>query len=185
MGTGATAETNAIVGTDIHTPKTARKWDFQDKILSGSRIELKSPEVTMTLTARIYRSLSVALCSLVLVVASFLAVVSPAAAETITVKMGADSGMLMFEPANVTIQSGDTVKWVNNKLPPHNIVFDDKTIPAGGKELASKLTHDQLMFSPGESYEITFGGDMPVGTYTYYCAPHRGAGMVGKITVEG
>ncbi|NJR65870.1 MAG: plastocyanin, partial [Leptolyngbyaceae cyanobacterium CRU_2_3] len=22
------------------------------------------------------------------------------------------------------------------------------------------------------------------GTYSYYCAPHRGAGMVGKITVQ-
>ncbi|MGG6297385.1 plastocyanin [Leptolyngbya sp. AN02str] len=139
----------------------------------------------MKLIARISRSLSVALFSLVLVVASFVAVVSPAAAETFTVKMGADSGMLMFEPANITIHSGDTVKWVNNKLPPHNIIFDDKTIPAGGKEMADKLSHDQLMFSPGESYEVTFGSDMSAGTYTYYCAPHRGAGMVGKITVEG
>ncbi|MEM9504819.1 MAG: plastocyanin/azurin family copper-binding protein, partial [Cyanobacteria bacterium P01_E01_bin.43] len=30
----------------------------------------------------------------------------------------------------------------------------------------------------------TFSADMPSGDYTYYCAPHRGAGMVGTITVE-
>jgi len=139
----------------------------------------------MKLIAQISRSLSLALLSLVLVIGSFLLVVSPAAAETFTVKMGADSGMLAFEPANVTIHSGDTIKWVNNKLPPHNIVFDDKNIPTASKELATKISHTQLMFSPGESYEVTFTADMPTGTYSYFCAPHRGAGMVGKITVEG
>ncbi|NER82259.1 MAG: plastocyanin, partial [Leptolyngbya sp. SIO1D8] len=25
----------------------------------------------------------------------------------------------------------------------------------------------------------------PTGEYSYFCAPHRGAGMVGKITLEG
>ncbi|HEY9620193.1 MAG TPA: plastocyanin [Crinalium sp.] len=139
----------------------------------------------MKLIARVSRSLSVALFTLVLVVGSFFLAVSPASADTVTVKMGADSGMLVFDPANVTVHPGDTVKWVNNKLPPHNIMFDDKTIPGGEKALASKLSHDQLMFSPGETYEVTFSADLPAGTYTYYCAPHRGAGMVGKITVEG
>jgi len=138
----------------------------------------------MELIARVSRSLSLALFSLVLVVASFVAVVSPAAAETFTVKMGSDSGMLMFDPADLTIHSGDVVKFVNNKLPPHNIVFDDKQIPAEAKASAGSLTHKDLMFSPGESYEVTFGDDIPAGSYTYYCEPHRGAGMVGKITVE-
>lgn len=138
----------------------------------------------MKLIAQISRSLSLAFLTVTLVVGSFFAVVSPAAAETFTVKMGSDSGMLMFEPANITIHTGDTVKWVNNKLPPHNIMFDEKQVPNADKELATKLSHSQLLFSPGESYEIAFTGDLPAGSYTYYCAPHRGAGMVGKITVE-
>jgi plastocyanin len=127
----------------------------------------------MKLITKVSRSLSLALCAIALVVSSFLLVVSPASADTVTVKMGADNGMLAFQPSNVTIKAGDTVKWVNNKLPPHNIVFEDKA-------LASK-SHDQMMFSPGETYELSF--DTP-GTYGYYCAPHRGAGMVGKITVQ-
>lgn len=134
--------------------------------------------------AQISRSLSLAFLTVALVVGSFFAVVSPAAAETFTVKMGSDSGMLMFEPANITIHTGDTVKWVNNKLPPHNIMFDEKQVPNADKELATKLSHSQLLFSAGEAYEIAFTGDLPAGSYTYYCAPHRGAGMVGKITVE-
>ncbi|HEY9698503.1 MAG TPA: plastocyanin [Trichocoleus sp.] len=130
----------------------------------------------MKLISFVSRSLSLALCSIALVVCSFLMVVSPAAAETFTVKMGADNGMLAFEPSTLTVKAGDTVKWVNNKLPPHNIVFD-----VSDKALASKLSHDQLMFSPGESYEVTFDA---AGTYNYYCAPHRGAGMQGKIVVQ-
>ncbi|HEY9647631.1 MAG TPA: plastocyanin [Chroococcidiopsis sp.] len=125
----------------------------------------------MKLIAQISRSLSLAFLSITLVIGSFLLVVSPAAAETFTVKMGADNGMLAFDPANLTVTAGDTVKWVNNKLPPHNIIFEGD----------STKSHDQLLFSPGESYEVTF--DTP-GTYNYYCAPHRGAGMAGKITVE-
>lgn len=120
----------------------------------------------------ISRSLGLALCAVVLVIGSFFLSASPAAADTVTVKMGADSGMLAFEPSTVTIKAGDTVKWVNNKLPPHNIIFEGD---------AANKSHDQLMFSPGESYEATF--DAP-GTYSYYCSPHRGAGMTGKVVVQ-
>lgn len=66
-------------------------------------------------------------------------------------------------------------------MAPHNVVFDPASVP-GGKEVADKLTHTQLTFSPGESYSTTF--DVEPGEYTYYCAPHRGAGMVGKVIVE-
>jgi plastocyanin len=118
------------------------------------------------------RSLGLALCAVALVIGSFFMAVSPAAAETYTVKMGADSGMLAFEPSTLTIKAGDIVKWVNNKLPPHNVMFEGA---------AANKSHDQLMFSPGESYEATF--DAP-GTYSYYCSPHRGAGMAGKIVVQ-
>ncbi|PSB12967.1 plastocyanin [filamentous cyanobacterium CCP1] len=126
----------------------------------------------MKLFTSISRSLSLALCVIALVVGSFFMAMSPAAAETVTVKMGTDGGMLAFEPSTVTIKSGDTVKWVNNKLPPHNVVFEGA---------AANKSHQQLMFSPGESYEATF--DTP-GTYSYYCAPHRGAGMAGKVVVQ-
>lgn len=126
----------------------------------------------MKLFTSILRSLSLALCVIALVVGSFLTAMSPAAADTVTVKMGTDGGQLAFEPSTVTIKSGDTVKWVNNKLPPHNVVFEGD---------AANKSHQQLMFSPGESYEATF--DTP-GTYSYYCAPHRGAGMAGKVVVE-
>ena len=44
-----------------------------------------------------------------------------------------------------------------------------------------ELSHADLAFAPGESWEETFD---TAGTYDYYCEPHRGAGMVGKVVVE-
>jgi plastocyanin len=146
---------------------------IQAKILLEKEFCLSLLRCFMKLITKVSQSLSLALCAIALVVGSFFLAVSPASADTVTVKMGADNGMLAFQPANVTIKAGDTVKWVNNKLPPHNIVFADKAI--------ANKSHDQMMFSPGESYEVTFD---TAGTFDYYCAPHRGAGMAGKITVQ-
>jgi plastocyanin len=139
----------------------------------------------MKFKAAIPRRLGLLLSTILLVVASFALSASPAAADTYTVKMGTDKGLLQFEPATVTIKPGDTVKWVMNKVPPHNIVFDDTKIPGGDKALAKKLSDEKLKFSPGESYEKTFSADIEPGTYSYYCQPHRGAGMAGKVVVEG
>lgn len=136
----------------------------------------------MKFKAAIPRKLGLLLSAILLVVASFALSASPAAAETYTVKMGTDKGLLQFEPTSVTIKPGDTVKWVMNKVPPHNAVFDDTKI--ADKSLAKQLSHEKLMFSPGESYETTFPADTPPGTYPFYCQPHRGAGMGGKIIVE-
>lgn len=138
----------------------------------------------MKLFARITRSLGIAFLSVLLVVGSVVLFSAPASATNFDIKMGSDSGLLVFEPANVSVKPGDTVTWVNNKMAPHNVIFDEATIPGGDKAVASKLSHDQLTFSPGESYSTTFSDDLPAGTYTYFCAPHRGAGMVGKITLE-
>ena len=92
-------------------------------------------------------------------------------AKTVEVKLGTDAGMLAFEPSTVTISSGDSVKFVNNKLAPHNAVFEGH----------DELSHPDLAFAPGESWEETFS---TAGTYNYYCEPHRGAGMVGKVVVQ-
>lgn len=126
----------------------------------------------------IARRLGVALVAIALIIGTVIMAASPASAESFEVKMGSDSGLLVFEPSTLTVKAGDTVTWVNNKMAPHNVVFD-----LSDKGLADKLSHSQLTFSPGENYSSTF--DVAPGEYTYYCAPHRGAGMVGKIVVEG
>lgn len=130
------------------------------------------------------KKLGLILSAVLLVVTSFVLSATPANADTVTVKMGADSGALQFVPNTVTIKPGDTVKWEMNKLAPHNVVFDAANIPNKSAAVAKGLSHEKLLFSPGESYETTFSADTPAGTYSYFCQPHRGAGMVGKIVVE-
>jgi plastocyanin len=117
------------------------------------------------------KKLSLLFSTLLLVVASFFVTTNPVLAETYEVKMGSDTGMLQFVPSELTVKKGDTVKWVNNKMAPHNAVFDSDAVKS----------HKNLVFSPGESYETTFD---ETGEFSYYCEPHRGAGMVAKVIVQ-
>lgn len=95
------------------------------------------------------------------------------------VKLGADNGSLVFDPATVTIAKGDTVTWTNNAGFPHNIVFDADEIPAGSN--ADALSHEDYLNAPGESHTAKFDVS---GEYPYFCEPHQGAGMVGKVIVQ-
>jgi plastocyanin len=131
------------------------------------------------------RSICLSLAAVLLVVSTFFFSVSPAAAANYTIKMGGDNGMLVFEPAKLEVKPGDTVKWVVNKVPPHNVIFDDTAIPGKDKALAKSLSHPNMEMTPGSGYELTVPKDLAPGEYTYFCAPHRSAGMVGKLIVSG
>jgi len=133
----------------------------------------------------IAKSFCLVVAAALLVVSSLFLAPAPASADTITVKMGADNGMLKFDPDKITAKPGDTIKWVINKVPPHNVVFDVANVPGGDKALATSLSHKKLEMTPGSSFELTIPADAPAGDYSYYCEPHRGAGMVGKVTVAG
>ena len=45
-------------------------------------------------------------------------------AWAVDVQMGAN-GNLVFEPAEVSIAAGESVHFINNMLPPHNVVVED------------------------------------------------------------
>lgn len=128
----------------------------------------------------LFQKLGILASVLMMAIATIFIPASPAAAENYQVKMGADSGQLKFVPSELTVSPGDKVDFVLNKLAPHNVVFD-KT-PGGIS--ADALSAKNLMFAPGETATVSFPADAPTGTYSYYCTPHRGAGMVGKITVQ-
>jgi len=100
------------------------------------------------------------------------------AAETKEVKMGSDSGLLAFVPNKIQICKGDSVKWINNKGGPHNVVFDEDAIPAGVDQ--EKISQYDQMGEEDESFTMTFD---TAGDYAYYCEPHRGAGMNGMLIV--
>ena len=92
----------------------------------------------------------------------------PAWAVDVTMGSG---GNLVFEPSEISISAGDTVHFVNGMLPPHNVIVEDHP----------ELSHEGLLFAPGESFDVTF---TDAGDYTFWCAPHKGAGMIGQAHVS-
>ena len=94
----------------------------------------------------------------------------PRMAYAAEIQMGSE-GMLVFEPCELTINVGDTVTFVNIELPPHYVMFADY----------QELSHGDLMFSAGESFDVTFE---KAGDYAFQCDPHAGAGMKGVIHVQ-
>ena len=104
----------------------------------------------------------------VLIALSCLALSTQAYAAEIQMGSG---GMLVFEPCELTVDVGETVTFVNNELPPHNVMFVDNP----------ELSHSDLAFSPGDSFDVTFE---KAGDFNFQCDPHAGAGMKGVIHVQ-
>jgi len=110
-----------------------------------------------------------------LVLAALMATVAfggAAMAAEVEVKMlnkGAD-GAMVFEPALITIQPGDTVKFLATDKG-HNAETIAGMMPDGAEAFIGKIN---------EELAITF--DKP-GVYGIKCKPHYAMGMVGMIVV--
>ena len=83
---------------------------------------------------------------------------------------GAD-GVMVFEPAMLKIELGDSVTFKSTN-PGHNSASMDSMIPEGAES-----------WSGGMSQEITVNFDT-AGVYVYQCTPHMMMAMVGVIQVE-
>ena len=95
------------------------------------------------------------------------------------VLLGANGGVLVFEPNDFSVKAGETITFKNNTGYPHNVVFDEDAVPSGVD--VSKISQEEYLNAPGETFSVTL--TVP-GTYGFYCEPHAGAGMVGKVTVN-
>ena len=76
-----------------------------------------------------------------------------------------------FAPANITVEPGTTVTWVQSGDNPHTTtsydgLWDSGLLPGGSRQ----------------TFSFTF--EEP-GTYDYFCIPHEDLGMVGSVTVTG
>lgn len=114
-------------------------------------------------------------------------------ATTHTVEM---TDQLVFDPAVLTIQPGDTVVWETVGSIGHSVTAYEAEIPgeavyfaSGGFESEDAARNSYRAGEPasgdvteGMSYEHTFE---VAGTYDYFCIPHESAGMVGTIQVGG
>lgn len=113
----------------------------------------------------------------------------PAAAPAVRVRMMMQGSKYQFEPANFTVHPGDVVEFVNVSGFPHNVSFEPAKIPAGAAAVLNAAMPNRTgnlqgpMFTQaGQTYRISFA-NAPVGTYDYFCLPHKAMGMKGTITV--
>jgi plastocyanin len=120
---------------------------------------------------------------------------APAAApagtgKTHDVNMVLDGSKYKFDPDNLTIQSGDVIRYHNKSGGPHNVSFWPDSIPAGAADVLKKNMPDQmaplegpLLTEPDAVYQVSYAG-APKGEYKYYCLPHLALGMKAKVTVQ-
>jgi len=107
------------------------------------------------------------------------------------VKMLGDAQGYRFEPAQLTIKPGDTVKWTMVSGGPHNVAFDpaNATVNTNKAALSAGMPNQQgelsspMLTQPNETYQMTFA-NVPAGTYDYHCTPHLAMNMKGQITVQ-
>ena len=79
-----------------------------------------------------------------------------------------------FDPPEVRIKVGERVRWtwVSGS---HNVVSGARCVPDG------VFSSGATTATPGAQFEHTFDAR---GEFPYYCDPHCGFGMVGRVIVE-
>jgi len=95
---------------------------------------------------------------------------SAAEFEVHMLNKGADGKTMVFEPAFLQIEVGDTVNFIPTDKG-HNAEVIKDMFPEGGTEFKGKIN---------EAISVTFD---VAGAYGYKCAPHFAMGMVGLIVV--
>jgi plastocyanin len=104
-------------------------------------------------------------------IASLFAYTNAASAATINVTVG-PGGALVFSPASVTINVGDTVKWTWGS--------DFHSTTSGVPGMPNGIW-DSGLLNTGATFSHTFNS---AGSFPYYCTAHGGCcGMVGMVTV--
>jgi len=98
-----------------------------------------------------------------------------------------------FEPAELTVQQGETVAWKYAAGDAHNVVAYEDKIPDDAEYWASGGFDSETAARDGwengkgalhRSEQVYVHTFETAGTHEYLCVPHEAAGMVGKVIVE-
>ncbi|MEJ2216569.1 MAG: plastocyanin/azurin family copper-binding protein [Gemmatimonadota bacterium] len=101
--------------------------------------------------------------------------------DTVVVKMVDKSpSSFAFEPAHVTVHSGDVLEFVQTATTPHDVVF---TKVPSGVDLGSRKV-GPFLTQPGQTYDLTINDAFKPGHYDFVCLPHQALGMKGALDVE-
>ena len=116
---------------------------------------------------------------------------APAAGGTThDVNMVLEGSSYKYVPDQLTIKSGDVVRFHNVSGGPHNVSFWADSIPGGAADALKTGMPDQmaplegsLLTEVNAIYTVNFA-NAPAGEYKFYCLPHLANKMTGKITVQ-
>jgi plastocyanin len=88
-----------------------------------------------------------------------------------------------YEPGEITITVGDTVRWANSSSRVHTVTADPAlaTQPDHVKLPEGAESFNSGTIAPGKSFYHRF--KFP-GEYRYFCIPHEADGMIGTVVVE-
>jgi plastocyanin len=108
--------------------------------------------------------------------------------KTHDVNMVLEGSSYKYVPDNLTVGSGDVIRYHNKSGGPHNVAFWEDSIPKGA---ASAITvtepmaplSSKLAVNPDEVLEVRLN-NAPKGEYKYYCTPHLAMGMKARLTVQ-
>lgn len=93
-----------------------------------------------------------------------------------------------FDPEEITVNPGDTVRWVletEKEDPPEHQVRFEKVPEQAESLLNSKKKNISPVFTgDDQSWEITFSDEFPPGTYQFTCTKKGDAGMEGQIRLK-
>ena len=89
------------------------------------------------------------------------------------------NGQFGFEPATISAQTGDTIRFVQASTAPHNVHF---TKTPTGVRLGRAISGPYVM-AANQSYDLILDTRFSAGTYQFVCDPHQTVGMTGTLTV--
>jgi plastocyanin len=101
--------------------------------------------------------------------------------ELIEMRSDALGSRVWFDPIGLYVRPGTTVRWIVRENVHTTTAYHPKNdhhslrIPDGAMPWDSGF-----LVKPGATFDVTL--TVP-GVYDYYCIPHEGAGMVGRIVV--
>lgn len=106
----------------------------------------------------------------------------PAATQVVVVNMvDKGGGKWAFEPSAIQAQPGDTVRFVQADVVPHNVQF--KSVPKGASLGAAMM--GPFLVKKGDTYDLVIDARFVTGTYHFVCTPHEMMGMKGTLEVSG
>ncbi len=103
---------------------------------------------------------------------------APAAADTIVVDQVGNT----FQPQDIVVNVGDTVRWVHS-TGNHTVTEGTDGMVNGDEAFHSALSSGTPTFE--HTFDAAFLAAFPRAgnLYDYFCAPHFGIGMIGTVTV--